>query len=284
MGMLTLKQYREIIDLDYQPRKREILGEEEKSAICDEMLGILLEERNEIAAFSYPYKVKRDLIWGFLNQRLPNPVTPRFLELQDRLFSSETEERGVVDINEFPEQDGLSLWKGDITRLNADAVVNAANNTLLGCFIPHHKCIDNVIHSAAGMQLRDDCAKLIAAQGREEECGDCKLTRAYNLPSRYVLHTVGPMVRREVTERDRALLRACYHSCLDTALEAGLSSVAFCCISTGVFSFPREEAAAIAVGAVKNWLMETGYDIRVIFDVFLDKDRAIYEDVLKNTK
>lgn len=283
MGMLTLKQFREIIDLDYQPRKREILGEEEKSEICDEMLGILLEERNEIAAFSYPYKVKRDLIWGFLNQRLPNPVTPRFLELQDRLFSSETEERGVVDVNEFPEQDGLSLWKGDITRLNADAVVNAANNTLLGCFIPHHKCIDNVIHSRAGVQVRLDCSKIMGAQGESEPSGCAKITLAYNLPSKYIIHTVGPMVRLHVTEEDERVLRNCYISCLNLAREMKLKSIAFCCISTGIFGFPAEDAAAIAVGAVKNWLLETKYPIRVIFDVFLDKDLEIYKDVLKNT-
>ena len=281
--MLTLEQYKEIVNLRFRPRKREILSEEEKSAICDEMLGILLEERNEIAAFSYPYKVKRDLIWGFLNQRLPNPVSPRFLEIQDRLFSSETEERGVVDADEFAYDDGIALWQGDITRLKADAVVNAANNSLLGCFIPHHKCIDNVIHSRAGVQVRLDCSKIMGAQGESEPSGCAKITLAYNLPSKYIIHTVGPMVSIQVTEDNERVLRNCYLSCLNLAREMKLKSIAFCCISTGIFGFPGEDAAAIAVGAVKNWLLETGYPIRVVFNVFLDKDLEIYRDVLKNT-
>ena len=282
--MLTLSEYKDIIDLVYKPRKRVILTESEKSSICDEMLGTLLEERNEIAAFSYPYKIKRDLIWGYLNQRLPNPVSERFLEIQDRLFGSETEENGVIDVDSLEFRENIALWKGDITRLNADAVVNAANNSLLGCFIPHHKCIDNVIHSRAGVQVRLDCSKIMGAQGEAEPAGCGKITLAYNLPSKYIIHTVGPMVGLRVTEEDRRVLRNCYLSSLNLAKEMKIHTIAFCCISTGIFSFPNDEAAAVAVGAVKNWLLETGYDRRIIFDVFLDKDLAIYEDVLKNTK
>ena len=282
--MLTLSEYKDIIDLVYKPRKRVILTESEKSSICDEMLGTLLEERNEIAAFSYPYKIKRDLIWGYLNQRLPNPVSERFLEIQDRLFGSETEENGVIDVDSLEYRENIALWKGDITRLNADAVVNAANNSLLGCFIPHHKCIDNVIHSRAGVQVRLDCSKIMGAQGEAEPAGCAKITLAYNLPSKYIIHTVGPMVGLRVTEEDRRVLRNCYLSSLNLAKEMKIHTIAFCCISTGIFSFPNDEAAAVAVGAVKNWLLETGYDMRIIFDVFLDKDLAIYEDDLKNTK
>ena len=282
--MLTLSEYKDIIDLVYKPRKRVILTESEKSSICDEMLGTLLEERNEIAAFSYPYKIKRDLIWGYLNQRLPNPVSERFLEIQDRLFGSETEENGVIDVDSLEYRENIALWKGDITRLNADAVVNAANNSLLGCFIPHHKCIDNVIHSRAGVQVRLDCSKIMGAQGEAEPAGCAKITLAYNLPSKYIIHTVGPMVGLRVTEEDRRVLRNCYLSSLNLAKEMKIHTIAFCCISTGIFSFPNDEAAAVAVGAVKNWLLETGYDMRIIFDVFLDKDLAIYEYVLKNTK
>ena len=281
--MLSLKDYKSIIDLEYRPWTAERLSEEEKSFICDEMLGDLLEERNEIAAFSYPYKIKRDLIWGYLNERMPNPVTPRFIEIQDRLFRAETLERGVVNVSSFEYKEGIALWQGDITRLDADAIVNAANNSLLGCFIPHHKCIDNVIHSCAGVQVRLDCSKIMGAQGEAEPSGCAKITRAYNLPSKYILHTVGPMVGVRVTDEDRRVLRNCYISCLNLAREMGLHTVAFCCISTGIFGFPGDEAAAIAVGAVKNWLLETGSDMRVVFDVFLDKDLAIYRDVLKNT-
>lgn len=282
--MLTLDEYKNMIDLDYKPRQAKILPEEEKSALCDELLGVLLEERNEIAAFSYPYKVKRELIWGYLNQRLPNPVTPRFLEVQDKLFGSETLENGIVHVSSFEYKDNIALWQGDITRLDADAVVNAANNSLLGCFVPHHKCIDNVIHSRAGVQVRLDCSKIMGAQGEPEPAGCAKITLAYNLPSKYIIHTVGPMVGTRVTDEDRRVLRNCYISCLNLARQMHLASIAFCCISTGIFGFPNDEAAAIAVGAVKNWLLETGSDIRVIFDVFLDKDRELYEEVLKNMK
>ncbi len=280
--MLTLNEYKNLIDLRYTPRPYEVIGEEEKSAICDEMLGVLLEERNEIAAFSYPYKVKRELIWGYLNQRLPNPVSARFLEIQDRLFRSETAENGIVNVSALHFEDNIALWQGDITRLAADAIVNAANNALLGCFIPHHKCIDNVIHSRAGVQVRLDCSRIMGAQGEPEPAGCAKITLAYNLPSKYILHTVGPMVGLHVTEEDGRVLRNCYISCLNLARTMKLKTIAFCCVSTGVFGFPGDEAAAIAVGAVKNWLLETGYDMRVVFDVFLDKDREIYRDILKN--
>ncbi len=282
--MLSLKEYKEIIDLNYRPRPAAELTEEEKSAICDEMLGVLLEERNEIAAFSYPYRVKRDLIWGYLNERMPNPVSSRFLEIQDKLFRAESVERGVVDVSSLDYREGIALWQGDITRLNADAIVNAANNSLLGCFIPHHKCIDNVIHSRAGVQVRLDCSKIMGAQGEAEPSGCAKITLAYNLPSKYILHTVGPMVGVRVTDEDRRVLRNCYISCLNLAREMGLHTVAFCCISTGIFGFPGDEAAAIAVGAVKGWLLEAGgCDMRVVFDVYLDRDLAIYRDVLTNT-
>ena len=159
-----------------------------------------------------------------------------------------------------------------------------ANNALLGCFIPHHKCIDNVIHSRAGVQVRLDCSKIMGAQGEAEPAGCAKITLAYNLPSKYIIHTVGPMVGLSVTDEDRRVLRNCYVSSLNLAREMGLESIAFCCISTGIFGFPNDEAAAIAVGAVKSWLLENGGKMRVVFDVFLDKDREIYKDVLKNTK
>lgn len=283
LNMLSLNEYKKIIDLNYEPKPRILLSEEEKSAISDEMLSILLEERNEIAAFSYPYKVKRDLIWGYLNERMPMPVSERFLSLQDRLFGSETLERGIVDVASFDYHNGIALWQGDITRLCADAIVNAANNALLGCFIPHHKCIDNVIHSRAGVQVRLDCSKIMGAQGEAEPAGCAKITLAYNLPSKYIIHTVGPMVGLKAEEEDERVLRNCYLSCLNLAREMQLKSIVFCCISTGIFGYPSDEAAAVAVGAVKNWLLETNYPIQVVFDVFLDKDKKIYEDVLKHT-
>ena len=272
----------EIIDLSPYPRPQPF-DEAERAAATDTLLKWLLRERGLIAAFSATMEKKRSLVRGYMNERPAHPIPRDMIALQDRLFWTETLERGIVSVSDLPAQDGISLWQGDIRRLAADGIVNAANKGLLGCFLPNHNCIDNAIHSAAGMQLRDDCAKLIASQGHEEECGDCKITRAYNLPSKYVLHTVGPMVRREVTEEDRALLRSCYLSCLDTAAEHGLASVAFCCISTGVFSFPREEAAAIAAGAVMRWkVRHPEQKIRIVFNTFLEEDTAIYRNILEH--
>lgn len=278
---MSLSESANVIDLSPYPRP-ELLGEDACADACGALLKYLLRERGMIAAFSATYERKRALVRGYMNERPAHPVPADILALQDALFWTESVRRGIVQADSLPEsKPGIALWEGDITRLAADGIVNAANKGLLGCFIPNHNCIDNVIHSAAGMQLRNDCAKLIAAQGREEDCGDCKLTRAYNLPSKYVLHTVGPMIWRTVGEEERAQLRSCYISCLNTAQDEGLSSVAFCCISTGVFNFPREEAAEIAVGAVLNWKMRNPESrLKVIFNTFLEADTQIYRNIL----
>lgn len=281
MGLLT-DQYKRFIDLTPYPRPEPLTSEREKIEACDRLLKFLLRERGLIAAFSASYERKRQLVRGYMNERSAVPVSEEILAVQDALFWTESLEKGIVEADAFPEiKYGVSLWQGDITRLRADAIVNAANKTLLGCFLAGHNCIDNVIHSYAGMQLRDDCARIIANQGAPEECGDAKITRAYNLPSRYVIHTVGPMVGREVTELQRAQLRSCYTSCLNLAEEAELSSIAFCCISTGVFNFPRAEAAEIATGAVLNWKMSRpNSKLKIIFNTYLDEDAEIYNNIL----
>ena len=270
--------------VELYPRPELLKSEEEKAEACERLLRFLLRERGMIAAFSAGYARKRALVREYMNRRAPIPVPQEILQVQDALFWTESVERGIVPAQELPESlDGISLWQGDICRLSADGIVNAANKSLLGCFLAGHACIDNVIHSYAGMQLRNACAKLIAEQdGREEECGNAKITLAYNLPSKYVLHTVGPMVGRELTEKHRADLRSCYTACLNLAAERGLESVAFCCISTGVFNFPRGEAAEIATGAVVNWKMrhrET--KMKVIFNTFLPEDTRIYREILE---
>ena len=174
----------------------------------------------------------------------------------------------------------LYLWQGDITTLQCDAIVNAANSGMTGCYVPGHRCIDNCIHTFAGVQLRSACARLMAKQGHEEPTGQAKLTPAFNLPCRYVLHTVGPIVTGRVTARDRALLASCYRACLTKAAEAGLESIAFCCISTGVFCFPNEDAAEIAVQTVKEFLQTPTTIKKVIFNVFKDLDKEIYTRLL----
>ena len=207
----------------------------------------------------------------------------RFLAAQDALLSAEREAKGIVhvlDLPAVPSDPRLVLWQGDITRLDADAIVNAANSQLLGCFRPGHNCIDNVIHSAAGLQLREECAALMRLQGHEEPTGQAKLTLGYNLPARYVLHTVGPVITGPLTEKDHMLLASCYRSCLALAEEHGLRSVAFCCISTGVFRFPKPEAARIAVDTVTEALREGSSLERVIFCVHGDENLRIYQNLL----
>ena len=225
----------------------------------------------------------RRLLRALMNLRPPLPLDPDFLRLQDALLSAEREERGVVDaaaLPEVPGRPGIALWQGDITRLRADAVVNAANSTLLGCFHPCHGCIDNAIHSAAGLQLRDACARLMEAQGHSEPAGGAKLTGGCNLPARHVLHTVGPIISGPLTNADRAALASCYTACLSLAAEHGLHSVAFCCISTGEFRFPRGEAAGIAVDTVTRFLSRPTSIRKVIFNVFQDADAALYRALL----
>ena len=280
---LSLEDYKSEIDLSPYPRPEPVQSEGEKMEILDALLKFLLRERGMIAAFSATYERKRELVRGYMNERDALPIPKAILSLQDRLFWTETLERGIVDVGALCEYKyGISLFEGDISRLNADGIVNAANRTLLGCFLPGHNCIDNVIHSRAGMQLRRDCAKIIALQGQEEETGDAKITRAYDLPSKYVIHTVGPMVGRKVTNVESALLRSCYLSCLDLAESMELKSLAFCCVSTGVFNFPNAEAAEIATGAVVNWkLKHPESQIKVIFNTFLKSDTEIYQNILK---
>lgn len=225
----------------------------------------------------------RQLLRALMNVRPPMPLAPDFLTAQDALLSAEREEKGVVDaaaLPEVPGHPGLVLWQGDITRLKVDAIVNAANAALLGCFHPCHGCIDNAIHSQAGLQLRDECARFMAAQGHAEPTGQAKLTRGYNLPARYVLHTVGPIVHGQVTARDRAELAGCYRSCLELAAEHGLESVAFCCISTGEFHFPNRDAAEIAVATVGDFLKSSSSIKKVIFNVFKDLDATLYRGLL----
>lgn len=250
----------------------------------DFLLHYLIKERKEYENIRVPdsHSEKQWYLRSLMNVRPPLPVSAEFLSVQDAYLSERLVERGVTRFQDLtPVQPGLYLWRGDITTLAADTIVNAANSGMLGCFVPCHGCIDNAIHSAAGLQLRDACAEIMRAQGHPEPAGRAKLTRAYNLPARYVLHTVGPIVGRWVTWKDRRELAACYRSCLALAAEHGLRSVAFCCISTGEFHFPNQEAAEIAVRTVREFLEQQTTSVeRVIFNVFKDLDAAIYRRLL----
>ena len=239
--------------------------------------------RTQAALVEKTEKAQRDLLRALMNVRPPRPLSEEFLRMQDALLSAEREARGVVDVMTLPAVPSdarIVLWQGDITRLNADAIVNAANSALLGCFIPCHRCIDNAIHSAAGLQLRAACEELMKRQGHPEPTGTAKITAGYNLPARHVLHTVGPIVHGTLTEEHRQFLASCYRSCLALAAKHGLKSVAFCCISTGEFHFPNEAAAEIAVREVRAFLAENTSVERVVFNVFKDADLHIYERLL----
>ena len=222
------------------------------------------------------------LLRALMNLRPPLPATQEFLCVQDAYLQEALAQRGVVDGDALEEQrSGVCLWRGDITRLRCDAIVNASNSALLGCFYPNHGCIDNAIHSYAGVQLRLACDEIMQAQGHPEPTGTAKRTPAFNLPSRFVLHTVGPIVRGDVTPRDEAQLASCYRACLDLAARECLRSVAFCCISTGEFHFPNELAARIAIQTVSEHESIRQNRIRVIFNVFKEQDELLYRSLLR---
>ena len=243
----------------------------------------LLNERPSCQKQMIPTDSERQkiLLRGLMNVRRAYPISEDFLQVQDEYLQSETAAKGVTDVAELtPIQPGLYLWQGDITTLKCDAIVNAANSGMTGCYIPNHRCIDNAIHTYAGVELRLACEELMEQQGFPEPAGQAKITPAFNLPCQYVLHTVGPIIHGRVTKADKEMLASCYRSCLELAAENKLESVAFCCISTGEFHFPNEQAAQIAVETVKQFMNRKTSVKKVIFNVFKDLDKAIYEKLL----
>ncbi len=255
----------------------------EKEQQLDWLISFLINENDEYKDIRMPSDLygKEQLFRGLVNLRPPLPVSDAFLKLQDEYLKTRLSEHGITKFEELtPISKDIYLWQGDITTIDADAIVNAANSRMLGCFIPCHGCIDNAIHTYAGVQLRLECARIMNEQKTDERTGTAKITKAYNLPSRYVLHTVGPIIHGLVTETDKALLSSCYVSCLELADNYGLKSVAFCCISTGEFHFPNESAARIAIDTVRAWQQKHPDRIKVIFNVFKEKDYEIYRKLL----
>jgi len=240
---------------------------------------------------------RRMVLRSLMNRRMPRPIPGNVLEIHDYYLQEEAREKGIVALNKIPTvrkqyqsnsqyANKISIWQGDITRLEVDAIVNAANSQMLGCFVPCHKCIDNAIHSASGIGLREECNHYMKKQAKkksyEEPTGSAVITSSYNLPCKHIIHTVGPIVGYKLTNDLRNDLKSCYESCLKIALENGVRSIAFCCISTGEFHFPNDEAAKIALGAVCRFLQEDASKIdRVIFNVFKDLDKEIYEHLLQ---
>ena len=225
------------------------------------------------------------LLRSLMNVREPLPASDDFLHIQDEYLQETNRSHRITDIAELEPvtthgNGDLYIWRGDITTVRVGAIVNAANSGMTGCWQPCHSCIDNCIHTFAGIQLRKVCADIMQKQGHEEPTGSAKITPAFNLPCDYVLHTVGPIISGPLTQRDCELLASCYTSCLDLAEQNNVQSIAFCCISTGVFHFPADRAAQIAVQTVEKWKLEHNSGIKVVFNVFSERDEAIYRKVL----
>ena len=247
------------------------------------LIQALLKENADYRGIAIPAEPesRRQLLRGLLNVRAPQHTNKHFLKIQNEYLQHEIAAKGITTIADLtPVQPGLYLWQGDITTLKCDAIVNAANAGLTGCYIPNHRCIDNAIHTFAGVELRLACEELMKQQGCPEPTGRAKITPAFNLPCQYVLHTVGQIINGQVTKSDKELLAACYRSCLRLAAENGLESVAFCCISTGEFHFPNVPAAEIAVKTVQQFIKEKTSVKKVVFNVFKNTDKQIYAQLL----
>lgn len=226
---------------------------------------------------------QENLLRSLMNVRPPRPISNDFLKIQDEYLTERNIERGITDVDTLApvkSDSRLYIWQGDITTLKCDAIVNACNSQMLGCFSPMHACIDNFIHTYAGMELRLKMHEIMAKQGHEEETGKAKITSGYNLPTKYILHTVGPIIQWKVTKEDEDLLASCYTECLKLAADTGVESIAFCCLSTGVFRFPQQRAAEIATNTVKQYLNKDSRIKKVIFNVFKDEDLKIYSGLL----
>lgn len=245
------------------------------------LIEYLLNENASYRNITMPTDEKEQfqLYRSLVNVRPAMKISAEYLKAEDKFLQKLTAQKGITDIADLkPAGKNIYLWQGDITTLKCDAIVNAANSGMTGCYHPCHNCIDNCIHTFAGVRLRLKCAEIMDLQGHEEPTGKAKITPAYNLPCKYVIHTVGPIVQGRLTEKHRELLKSCYESCLELAVMKGIKSIAFCCISTGVFGFPQDKAAEIAVQAVREF--PKNHDIEVIFNVFKDADYEIYRQLL----
>ncbi len=247
---------------------------------------ILAAERGEAAL---PASSSTEELWDFfracVNTRPPMQASEAFLADQDELLRGMIGEAGIATLQNATQStvdERLFLWRGDITALEVDAIVNAANSQMLGCWVPGHFCIDNAIHTFAGVQLRYECNEIMQAQGHEEPTAQAKITQAWNLPSKRIIHTVGPIAMGSPTELHAAQLAQCYEKCLDAAASENLHSIAFCGISTGVFGFPADKASKIAVRTVRDWLdKHPDANMQVIFNVFSKSNELLYRELLQ---
>ncbi len=260
------------------------MNEDEQIKRLDYLIYHLAEESPNHAKFlkgqnldQISFADKKRIFRSIMNVREAMPLDEELLQIQDDYLQEELENKKITRLTDLTSvSDDIYLWQGDITTLEVDAIVNAANSQMLGCFIPCHACIDNAIHSSAGFQLRLACDDIMKKQGELEETGKAKITKAYNLPSKYILHTVGPIISSWLLQEDCDLLASCYQSCLKLAESNKLKSLAFCCISTGEYRFPNDAAAEIAVKTVRSYKKRTGSKMKIIFNVFKDLDYELY--------
>lgn len=244
----------------------------------------LLNEKSEYSGIniSKNSQEQKAMLRSLMNIRMPGVADKEFLEIQDEYLKQTNMDKGIVTIEKMEQmKEDIFLWQGDITRLKVGAIVNAANSGMTGCYQPCHNCIDNCIHTYAGIQLRNYCNNVMEKQGHEEPIGSAKITPAFNLPCEYIIHTVGPIVMGKLTEKQRKQLESCYKSCLNIAEDNNVKSIAFCCISTGVFGFPNDIAAKIAVETVIDYKKKNNSEIKVIFNVFKEEDRRLYEEIFR---
>ncbi len=248
---------------------------------AEKLINYLINENPKYSKVRIPSSENEQfrLYRSLVNVRPADEISAEYLAAEDEYLRRKTAEKGITDIADLsPAEENIYLWRGDITTLKCGAIVNAANSGMTGCYQPCHNCIDNCIHTFAGVRLRLECAGIMEKQGFPEPTGQAKITPAYNLPCNYVIHTVGPIVQGKLTAEHCRLLESCYRSCLELAVQNGIDSIAFCCISTGVFGFPKQEAAEIAVSTVRDFMKY--HRIKVIFNVFGDDDYAIYKRLL----
>ena len=239
----------------------------------------LLNEKKEYSNIKIPDSIdaKKTLLRSLMNVRMAMDTDDELLEVQDEYLREEIVNKGIVTLQNMEEVlNDIYIWRGDITRIKADAIVNAANSGMTGCYVPNHNCIDNCIHTYAGMELRSYCADMMRRQGHEEATGEARITPAYNLPCNYIIHTVGPIVQGRLKNEHEELLKKCYESCLLLAQDNDINSIAFCCISTGVFGFPNDRASKIAVNTVMEYKRRTKSKMKVIFNVFKEEDEELY--------
>lgn len=248
------------------------------------LIEYLLKENSRYSDIIIPSNIheQKRLLRSLMNMREPKKISEEFIKIQDEYLQEELKSKSVTDYKSLtPLQNKIYLWRGDITTLKIDSIVNAANSKLTGCYYPCHGCIDNAIHTYSGVQLRLECAEMMRKQQHEEPVGSAKITKAYNLPCKYIIHTVGPFVSGKLKKDDEILLASCYRSCLELANKNSIHSIAFCCISTGEFHFPNKRAAEIAVQTVMEFKKATGSKIEVVFNVFKEYDYEIYKELLK---